>query len=290
VSAPDITSLAQLKSAPNCRIVTATIGSAAYYQALIFQRELGLVNKCSIVQLPTTALEVQGTLSGAYQAAVVAYASSIIMAPQGGHVLIDPLSPAYAKTYGRVAYQAGLTWGLKDAVQAKSAAIVDYIKGSLDGADYVWTHTDKQVAEVIAKDPMFTGITLDQLTQQVAAVRPFIGISTDPTEPNYMTSSDWKRALTAFGQFGFSGYDPTSPLVQYSQVIDMTYYDKAFPKPAFVVDSTLNTLSKIAAAKLGSASKWKDLYAANKVWIDALGLKASVIPTARLRVGTVIEQ
>jgi hypothetical protein len=295
ISAPNITSAADLRNAPNCRISAATIGSTAYAAALVYMRELGVANKCTLVQLPTTALQIQGTLAGAYQATVTGYSAWSTMQPAGAHLLIDPLSDTYAKTYGRSAYQAGLLWGLKDNLSTKSAALADFIRGTFDAAQYIWTHTDKQVATVLAKDPLYTGLTVDQLTPLVTAVRPFEGNNTnrlhaDKSKPYYMSEGDWKTALAAFAQYGLQGFDPTSPLLQYSQIIDMGPYAKAFPKPSFVVDPKHRTLSAIAAANLGSASKWTQLYAANKLWMDALGLKQSQIPTAKLRVGTVIAQ
>src|SRR5262249_40388687 len=146
IGAPNIATTADLKSAPNCRIAAAAAGSTSYAAALIYQRELGLVNKCTVVRLATTGLQIQGTLPGAYQAAVTGISAWETMRPQGAHLLIDPLSETFLKTYGRSAYQAGLVWGAKDTLQSKSAALVPFIRGSFDAAQYIWTHTDKQVA------------------------------------------------------------------------------------------------------------------------------------------------
>jgi hypothetical protein len=295
ISAPNIPTIAALQTASNCRIATSAVGSTAYWGALVFQRELGLAKKCTLVPLATTGLQVQGVVAGSYSATVVGASLWPNAEAGGAHQLIDPLSPSYLKTYGRTAYQAGLIWGLKDNVAAKSAAIISFIRGAFDGAEWFWTHNDEQTAEMFAKIPEYAGSTIDQMLPLINHVRPFTGnnterISGDLSQPNYMSQKEWNRALTVFGQFGLQGFDPTSPLIQYSQVIDMSYYDKAFPKPNFVVDAHHRTLSQLAAANLGSASKWTQLYNANKVWFDTLGLKQSQIPNAKLRIGTVVAQ
>jgi ABC-type nitrate/sulfonate/bicarbonate transport system substrate-binding protein len=295
-TAPGITSLADLKNATNCRWAVAAAGSQAYWQALVYQRELGLANKCTLVQLATTPLQIQGIVSGAYQAAVTGLTSVIPFVSQGVHILINPVSPSYLSTYGRDLYQAGLIWGLKDNLQSKSAAVVAYIRGSFDASQYLWTHNDKQVAEQLLKNPLYAGNTLDQMVAFVAYNRPFIGNNTSRSKggslskPNYMSAADWKQAMTVFGQFGLSGFDTSSSSVQYPAIIDMSYWNKAFPKPNLVVDAKHRTLSQLAAANLGSAAKWNQLYSANKVWLDALGLKQSQIPNAKLRIGTVVAQ
>jgi ABC-type nitrate/sulfonate/bicarbonate transport system substrate-binding protein len=294
-TASNITSLADLKNAPNCRWAVAASGSQAYWQALVYQRELGLVNKCTLVQLATTPLQIQGLVSGSYQAAVTGYTSIVPFVSQGIHILINPLSPSYLSTYGRSLYQAGLIWGLKDNLQSKSAAVVSYIRGSFDGAQYLWTHTDKQVAQVMIKNPLYAANSLADMTNFVSFVRPFIGNNINranglTNKPNYMSPTDWKKALNVFGQFGLSGFDTTSSSVQYPSIVDMSYWNKAYPKPNLLVDAKHRTLSQLAAANLGSAAKWTQLYTANKVWLDALGLKQSQLANAKLRIGTVVAQ
>src|SRR4051812_37750160 len=69
VGSPNIKTIAELKAANNCRIATPPPGSSTYFAALIYVRENSLKN-CSIVQTPTQAAQVNGTVSGAYQATV----------------------------------------------------------------------------------------------------------------------------------------------------------------------------------------------------------------------------
>jgi ABC-type nitrate/sulfonate/bicarbonate transport system substrate-binding protein len=295
ISSSDISSVAAMKTASNCRWATSAIGSTAYWSALIYQRELGVVNKCTLVPLATTGLQVQGVVAGAYQAAIVGMSVAYPALSQGAHLLIDPTSSTYQQTYGRTNYQAGLIWGLKDNVAAKKDAIISFIRGAFDGAEWCWTHNDRQVAQMISKFPEYSGLTVDQMVPLIGWTRLFVGNNTsrlaqDWSTPNYMTAAEWKRALEVFGQFGLQGFDPNSPLVQYGQVINMGYYHLAFPKPNLVVDASHRTLSQLAAANLGSASKWQQLYNANKVWFDTLGLKQSAIPNAKLRIGTVVAQ
>jgi NitT/TauT family transport system substrate-binding protein len=288
VGNPSITSLAQFRALPSCRVAVAAPGNQTYWQYLVFMRELGLGKKCTPVILTTATLQTQGVVSSAYDASVEGFSDATVAASQGAHILIDPSAPSYVKTWGRNAHLAGVVVGIQSVVKSNPAAIVAFVKGASDAMDYLWTHTDRQVATVLARDPLYAGQSVDLITPQVAFYRPYIGNYVNPTRPGWISDGVWKHALGVYGQYGLQNYDPTSPLIQYSQSVDMSYFDTAYPKPPFVVTAKERTLREIAAAQLGSGDKWSQLYAKNKVWIDALNLPAAKIPDVQLRVGTVV--
>ena len=285
VGAPDIKTMADLKAAHNCRLAGPPAGSSTYLAALVYMRENSLKN-CTLVQTPSQAAQVQGTVAGAYQATVLGFSGAAQVVGAGGNWLIDPRTAAFAKTYGRSTFPSGIVFGLKSQLQSKPAAVVGFLRAVIAADNYINTHGNATVIALLQKDAAFA-------TQSTSAlelgyfVRPWLGVNarrgTDTA--GEVTPLRWKQALTAASHFGIATFDPTVPQAQYSAAVDMSYYKTAFPHIA-QTDAKYNTLAKLAQKYLGSASKWQTLYTTAKPWIATLNIPASRIPNTRFQSGT----
>lgn len=285
VGAPDIKSIAQLKQANNCRIAGPTPGSSTYYAARIYMREASLKN-CTLVETPTQAAQVNGTVAGAYQATVLGFSGAAQVVGAGGNWLIDPRTPQFTKTYGRSTFPAGILFGLKSQLQSKPAAVVGFLRATIAADNYINTHGNKQVVALLQKDSAFATQSATAL-QLGFFTRPWLGVNarrgTDTA--GELTAARWKQAIDAASHFGIASFDPTVPQAEFSNAVDGSYYKTAFPHIA-QMDAKHNTLAKLAQKYLGSASKWKTLYATAKPWLDTLNIKASRISNTRFPAGT----
>lgn len=285
VGAPNIKSLADLKAAKNCRIAGPTPGSSTYYAANVYIRENSLKN-CTLVETPTQAAQVNGVVSGAYQAAVAGFSGAAQIVVGGGHWLIDPRTKQYAATYGRSTFPAGAVFGLKSQLQSKRAAVVGFLRAVIAADNYINTHSDKQLVALLQKDSTFATQSASAL-EQAYYVRPWLGVNArrGKETAGELTASNWKQALDAASHFGIATFDASVPQAKFGEAVDMSYYKQAFPHIA-QTDAKNNTLAKLAKAKLGSAAKWKTLYATAKPWLDTLHIPASRLPNVRFQPGT----
>jgi hypothetical protein len=285
VGGPDITSLAQLKAFNNCRIASPTPGSSTYLAALIYVRENNLKN-CTLVQTPTQAAQVNGTVSGAYQATVLGYSGAVSVVQAGGHWLIDPTTAKFAKTYGRSTFAAGMVFGLKSGLQGKRTATVGFLRALMAANNYINTHGNAHIVALLQKDPTFATQPAASLTLGYF-VRPYLGVNAHrgANTAGHLDAKEWKKAIVAASQFGVTSFDATASAATYAQAVDMSYYKAAFPHVA-QTNAKNNTLAKLAKAVLGSSKKWKTLYATAKPWVDTLGIPASRIPNVRFQSGT----
>ena len=162
VGAPNIKSIADLKQANNCRIAGPPPGSSTYSSALIYIRENTLKN-CTLVQTPTQAAQVNGTVAGAYQATVLGFSGAAQVVGAGGNWLIDPRTAAFTKTYGRSTFPSGMVFGLKSQLQSKPAAVVSFLRATIAADNYMNTHTNKHLVALLQKDSAFATQSADAL-------------------------------------------------------------------------------------------------------------------------------
>lgn len=285
VGSPNIKSLADLKAASNCRIAGPTPGSSTYYAANVYIRENNLKN-CTLVETPTQAAQVNGVVSGAYQAAVVGFSGAAQIVVSGGHWLIDPRTKQFAATYGRSTFPAGIVFGLKSQLQSKPAAVVGFLRAVIAADNYINTHGNKQLVALLQTDSAFATQSADAL-QLGYFVRPWLGVNAKRGKETagQLTPANWKLALDAASHFGIATFDATVAQAQYGAAVDMSYYKHAFPHIA-QTDAKNNTLAKLAKSKLGSAKKWKTLYATAKPWLASLHISTKRLPNVRFQPGT----
>jgi ABC-type nitrate/sulfonate/bicarbonate transport system substrate-binding protein len=285
VGSPNIKTLAELKSANNCRIASPPPGSSTYFAALIYQRENNLKN-CTLVQTPTQAAQVNGTVSGAYQATVLGFSGAAQVVGAGGNWLIDPRTKRFEQTYGRSTFPAGIIFGLKSQLQGKPDAVVGFLRATMAANNYINTHGDAHLVSILQKDPAFATQSADALALGYY-VRPWLGVNArrGAGAAGEVTNKRWEQALEAASHFGVVGFDKTISQASYSQAVDNSYFKKAFPHVA-QMDAKTNTLAKLAAKHLGSAKKWKRLTATAKPWLGPLKISAKRLPNARFAAGT----
>jgi ABC-type nitrate/sulfonate/bicarbonate transport system substrate-binding protein len=288
VSSSAITSVSDLKSAPNCRIASSAQGTALWYYGLVYLHKLGLQN-CTLVPAEDTAVQIDGVVSGEYQAAVLSQASTLTVKSQGGHLLEDATSPSWAKTFARTTIPSGADIGLTADLRSKRASVVAFMQGLMGGADYVNTHSDADVAAADQRDSNYATEPASALTVSLPYVRKFFGIAAKSTTatPMFISATGWKEGLKVYSQYGLTGFSATAPAAQYGKAVDMSYYDAAFPH-LVVTDAKYDTLAKVAAWKLGSASDWRTLYTPSKFWLATLNVPPTRIKSARLAPGTVL--
>jgi ABC-type nitrate/sulfonate/bicarbonate transport system substrate-binding protein len=285
VGAPNIKSIAQLKQAEHCRIAGPPPGSSTYLSVQVYVHENSLKN-CTVVQTPTQAAQVQGTVAGSYQATVLGFSGAAQVVDAGGNWLIDPRTKQFERTYGRSTFPAGIVFGLKSQLQSKPNAVVGFLRTVIAADNYINTRGNKHLIELLHKDPAFATQSAQAL-ELGFFVRPWLGVNarrgTDTA--GQLTAVRWKQALAAASRFGVSTFDASASQAQYGEAVDMSYYKTAFPHIA-QIDAKYNTLAKLAKKHLGSASKWRTLTATAGPWLKGQKIPASRLPNVRFNPGT----
>lgn len=87
-----------------------------------------------------------------------------------------------------------------------------------------------------------------------------------------------------FARIGIAGKENTPPLED--PVAQPTPAgNRGSGKHTFVVNARYNTLRKVAAFKLGSANRWRDIYSKNEKWFTSRSIPAHRVPDYRLPIG-----
>jgi ABC-type nitrate/sulfonate/bicarbonate transport system substrate-binding protein len=288
VSSKEYPTVAALRTASPCRIAVFP-ASVSIWAGTLYKRTLGLKN-CETVPVGSATLQTQGIVAGSYQASPLGYTQAVQATSDGrANMLIDPTSEKFKATYGRSTYAVNGVWALNSTLVSKREGMIGFLRAYMGSADWIHTHTDIQVAAVLQQRESYRLLSLDAVLGGLKSARGYIGVlakSKVSPRPGSVSKEAWTRSLKEFNTYGLTGYDAASPANAWGERVNMSLYDEAFPH-LVTVDAKHNTLSKLAAWKLGSASKWKTLYTPSKFWFDTLNVPSAKIATAKLRPGTV---
>lgn len=228
IGAKGITSVSQLRSAPNCRIATTAVGTVPYAFAVRYVKVEGLSN-CTLVTSSTVAPLMASVSSGNAQAGIVTYANTLGAVGSGSvTLLLDPLKiPAdLAKRLVPVQYPAFVVFGLRSTVRENKGAVVRFVR------------TLRQANAALLK------LSPDQLGAKTAPLQGMAGapasllskswlgtMSQIPTggQAGYISKDAWGQALKGFSDWSLPGYNASDSALSYKQVVDMSYFQQAAP-------------------------------------------------------------
>lgn len=176
----------------------------------------------TIVPLATLPDQADEVISGRTVAAV---GLTSIWGPyvQAGKLdlLVNPAQSAQAKTiFGDDLVNLSI-WGLPSKLASERPAITDFMAGMLEANKFIDSHTDQQVAQVMAGSPLLTGNSVAGLAYAFSLDRPFV----DSTQGK-ITEQAWQDSLKQFATWGL-GLSPGNPDLSYSKAVDMSYLDAA---------------------------------------------------------------
>lgn len=226
VGAKGVTSLAQLKKMSNCRLGTTPAGTSAYYMSQIFVKQLGL--HCTIVSSTSVPTLTAGLASGSFTAISALYPTALTVVQAGqGSLLVDSSTPAFAKKYLAHEFPQLITTSTTKVLTSKRASIVALLRGMNSAAQYIQTHTAKQVAAILVKQTAFAGTPVATLAAGLSYAKKFIP---QGSQPGFITKADWNYGIKQYPSFGVPGLTATEPAAQYGSVIDMSYVKASYSK------------------------------------------------------------
>src|SRR6185312_1035667 len=112
------------------------------------------------------------------------------------------------QTYGRSTFPAGIVFGLKSQLQGKPDAVVGFLRATIAADNYINTHGDKHLVELLQKDGTFATQSADALALGYY-VRPWLGVNArrGAGAAGEVTPKRWSQALEAASHFGIVGFD-----------------------------------------------------------------------------------
>lgn len=228
IGSPKIASIAQAKAKPNCRLGSPPKGTVAYSYALNFVKTLGLSN-CTIAEVASVASLSAATLSGQYDLQVGVYTDALKIESGGGHILEDPSTPQFAKTFqGGGHFPNVVTFGVADHMAAIKPAIEKFLRAEVKAHEALATQSDgvdKLVSNLQSVDELKTE-KASTLKTDLNFGKPFYAVKFGgPT--GYIDEASWKLVLNSLKDYGISGYDPSASVNSYAQRVDMSYLKDA---------------------------------------------------------------
>lgn len=221
-------SLEDLKGRDGCTIVTQAVGSAAYGNAVRYNREFAL--GCKISPLADPAAQV-GALAAGRADAVVGTAGNFAEAIEQGEmrILVDTSKPEARERYLGQNYPLAVVFGVADRLDEESDAIVRYIK-AVDAAAKMFrdTPTDQLVEQLKGMEG-YEGMTPAGIALSLDEFRDHFQVA---SSGGYITEPQWDAARAALGTFNISGLKADTPAIAYDEIVDTAYYRDALGEPA----------------------------------------------------------
>jgi NMT1/THI5 like len=135
-------------------------------------------------------------------------------------VLIGPDSDVIKSLFPSDLVASGF-WGLKSDIQSKNESITRWLAAMLEANNFINTHSVADLAQVMAKSPLYKGYTVDAVQTAVGFEKNFL----TPTD-GVISEAAWQDSLKTFGQWTL-GFDLSSPAVSYASMIDPTLITNA---------------------------------------------------------------
>jgi ABC-type nitrate/sulfonate/bicarbonate transport system substrate-binding protein len=136
-------------------------------------------------------------------------------------LLVNPgTSPQAKEIFGDDLINLSI-WGLPSKLAANRAAVTAFLAGMLEANKFIDSHTNAQVAQVMATSPLLAGNTVAALTYAFSLDRPFV----DRTQGK-ITEQAWNDSLKQFATWGL-GISSSNPDLSYAKAVDMSYLDAA---------------------------------------------------------------
>lgn len=128
-------------------------------------------------------------------------------------VLVGPDSSIIKSLFPSDLLASGL-WGLASDIAAKSTSVTRFLTALLMANNYIDSHSISQVAAVMAKDPLYSGYSLDAVQTAVSLERPFL----TPTD-GAISQQAWQDSLKTYADWGL-GINLSSPALEYSAIVN----------------------------------------------------------------------
>lgn len=218
VGSNDIHSLMDLKGR---KLGTPGTGTTSDAYAHIYDKRLDL--GADIVPFTTPVALVAAVKTGRVDAGLgTASLYADVIASGDAHVILQAGDPEMADVLGAVKYPEGVLFGLSDKVDEKADEVVKVI-AAIERASADMKSQDPSVtAATISKTSLYRATPVDVLAKNLTYDVNFIL----PNDGN-ITEDDWKVALDQFKDGGVLKGSTIPDSVNYANLIDMTYFEKA---------------------------------------------------------------
>lgn len=244
MSTSSVTSLSQVKAlGSNCNITTTAVGTQAYGYALEYTKipSLGL-QQCTISQSGSNAIATARVSSGQSQLAVLPLPYVITVVNQiGAHLLLSPNVPTYRKTYGLPKFLSSGYWGLTNTIQNRQADMVNFCKAIVETNKLFVPKNLTRLTNYLEQFASFNTVPAPTLRTALQFIISYQGpganyaspadVKAHPnrlsTNPAYIPKKIWDISLQEWAKWGVANFDPSAPVSQYNQRVNMLYLSKA---------------------------------------------------------------
>jgi ABC-type nitrate/sulfonate/bicarbonate transport system substrate-binding protein len=228
IGRPGITSLAQLKKMPSCKIATTTVGTSYYGYASHYLKSLGL--HCSLTQFSDTNIAIGSIVAGSFDAGAFSYGDVIDLVKQKKvNLLIDTSKPAVGIKYNGPDYTTNAWFAKSSWLKGNRTAVVRLLRAFAMVNKAIHTMSPQKLGAALHSIPgtdWNTTSAADYATQ-FQELTPFLN-----PDGGFISKSNWNIALKAFAGWGLSGFDPNNPQFSYLARNDTSYYQQAIgPDP-----------------------------------------------------------
>jgi ABC-type nitrate/sulfonate/bicarbonate transport system substrate-binding protein len=219
-----VPSLADLQSMTSCRIATTASGNSAYGYATYWIKLLKL--HCALAIAASGDVMVAGAVSGAYQAAVTPPQYGPQTAPQGTHVLVNPLNVAsdgtvsvnrgYISKYALPNAITTALCGQSSYVSANSQAIKNLLAALDEAQTARKSMSSADIAKILAEaNPGAFGPSTISSADLATSIE--YGISSVVEQP--ITTNLWNSSLKSYSYYGSTAYKASNPAYAYDKVV-----------------------------------------------------------------------
>jgi ABC-type nitrate/sulfonate/bicarbonate transport system substrate-binding protein len=176
----------------------------------------------NVVQSPSTTDQVNGVLSGHFDALVsTASLLSSQVASKQVRLLVNPAT-ASAKKYIGSQYAEDVTFGVEKNLKGKGVAISRFVAGMQAADKWMLSSTPAQIAKVLKTSSAFDGQTLATVTVGAAYDKHFFAPSLGK-----ISSKLWTSTLKQMAFWGLPNVNLKAATYSYAQRVDMSYLNAA---------------------------------------------------------------
>jgi ABC-type nitrate/sulfonate/bicarbonate transport system substrate-binding protein len=225
MGAPNVKTVAQAQKLTSCKMASAPPGSLTYAFAQIYAKKLGL--HCSAVGVTSVPLVASGVQAGTYQLGVDTLSPAVVASQSGAHLLIDPRSADYQKTYIPNPYLDEAVFGIGSHLAKIKPAVVKFIQAMQDVQTLLKNKTAGQLAADVLQSQPFKGQSASSLTTGFSQLQSVLQQGCQGGAQGEITQKCWGATIKGVGTWGVPTFNAGSSANTYANRVDMSYYDAA---------------------------------------------------------------
>jgi ABC-type nitrate/sulfonate/bicarbonate transport system substrate-binding protein len=220
--------LEDLRDVDNCVIATQAVGTAAYGNAVKYNKDLDL--GCQITPLQDATSQAGALASGRASAIVGSYSNfAQLIAAKKAKIILDTGDPAQREKYLGDNYLLSEVFGRTDKVKDKAAALTPYLKALDKARQYFLASSSDDLVDELAGMEAYKGLTKDAVKISLEEYRPHFQKASSTN--GYVSKGQWDNTVQQLVTLGLPGFDASSPRLSYDQMVDMSYFITALGQP-----------------------------------------------------------